>query len=126
MQAVMVKVFDNAYLSNVTGYVDRANSHAVPVSAESVRINGTLIQLAGTNTPKLELQLEGSYDGQVWTVAGLSSALIQLTSPPGVKQSSALLAVDYAYVRLRATVSQTTGTDTKALFDAELVFSHQA
>jgi hypothetical protein len=124
---VPVPVFDNSFLSKASGFVERCNSHAVPVSAPSVRIDATLVNSVG-NGDQLVLQLEGSYDGQVWQTTALSSAAIDFGANPSVpvnRQSTALIAVDYAFVRLRATLSQSVGTDARALFSAELVFSHQ-
>ena len=122
-----IRLYDRAFLSKESGFVERCNSHAVPVEGNSVRVNATLINSSG-NGEQLVLQLEGTYDGQVWLTNNLTNAAISFgpnPTTPNVSQSTSLVTLDYAFVRLRATVSQSVGSDAKALFDAEVVFSNQ-
>jgi len=121
MRSHMETMFSRAWLSNVSGYVERANSHALAPPAESVIIHGTVVNAEGS-TWSLELQLETSYDGQVWKTHG--SALTITTSDPQAKSSVSAITLDEAYVRLRANFVTSEGTGS-VLFDARLVFTHQ-
>ena len=126
----MVKVFERVYLSDETDYVERVVAHAVACAAETVVLHGTLINHSGTEIT-LTLQMEGSYDGQVWQTIGLTAAGQKVEfntgdpTSPATKNTTAI-AVDYAFLRVRATIdSDGQPPDGKALFDAELVFLHQ-
>lgn len=128
---VQVRMFERAYLNTDTasGFVERFNSHAVPVQGNAVMANATLINsvnLSGTDA--LQLTLEGSYDGRVWLTTGLSGSTVEFSTntPDNQSFSSLLNNLDYAYVRMRAAMkSGSTATNVEALFDASIVLSHQ-
>lgn len=102
----------------------RVNSHAVVPTAETIMVQATVHNMTAGST-SLKLQLEGSYDGQVWLTTGLSTADITFTgSAPLSQQSTTKVAQAYAFIRLRATVSIPTEGGI-ALFSANVVFSHQ-
>ena len=112
-------MFARAFLSTSSGFVEEAVSHAIAVPMNSVVIDATVANFSSTSA-QLFLTAEGSYDGSVWkTVTSLD---VNIRNVPFGHDSSGVVDVDVAYIRLRAAV---TGTNEDALFDASLVFSHQ-
>ena len=124
MSAERIKVFDNAYLSDRTDFVERQVSHVIAVPNETLVVHGSVINFAGT-APSISIQAEGSYDGQAWQTTGMPTA-VSIASSPEAKASNAV-AIDYPYVRLRATVFSEgmPSPDGEVLFDADVVFTHQ-
>ncbi|MEE9394380.1 MAG: hypothetical protein V3W41_17930 [Planctomycetota bacterium] len=118
----------NALLSNVVttpALVDEIDSEAVTAPTHSMRVNVAILNLEGTSA-SLKVAVLGSYDGVVWQVKGLSGATVTVNAasdaPPVTEASSAVVDVDYPFIRLRAAVS---GTGATVRFDSELVFSDQ-
>lgn len=121
--AVNEKVFDQVFLSTDTanGFVEEVVSHAVRVAGNSLKIDAIVVIIDSGGT--LTLQLEGSYDGQVWSTASTISTSISGTTGPNQRASGLLSHTDYPFVRLRATIS---GSGTKqVLFSGWLAFSEQ-
>ena len=128
MDIVREVMFDNAYLDTAAGHVSRCNSHAITMQGNRVMINATLVQSNATEGDTLVLTLEGSYDGQVWLTTGLGSVTFTLATdvaPDNLASSTAIDDVDYAYLRLRANLTQSGAPEPRAIFDADLVMSHQ-
>ena len=127
-EAVRVRMFDEVYLSSDTaaGLVERVNSHAVVPEFETVAVHGTVYYAARGGGYTLALALEGSYDGQTWLTTGLSAAAVAITDTDlEAKASSSTVASDYAFMRLRATVTIPETENAAVRFSADLVFTHQ-
>ena len=122
--ASVVPIFDEIYLSDIatpTLMVSRVNSESVQPPSETVAIQATLHNATGRDV-EVELILEGSYDSKAWEETTLT---LRFASPIVVpSQGSTSVAIDYGYVRLRATVESTENAG-KALLSAVLVFTHQ-
>ena len=128
MHATKEILFENAFLSTdtVSGFVERVNSHAVVPTSETIMLQAIVHNMDTAELVQLDLKLEGSYDGQVWLTTGLSTADITISdTSPQSKSSTSKLAVDYAFIRLRATAS-TLDSAGSVLFSANVVFTHQA
>ncbi|MCB9833812.1 MAG: hypothetical protein H6807_15225 [Planctomycetes bacterium] len=75
---------------------------------------------------KLNLRMEGSYDGLVWLTTGLTDSSLRLQysgSGPAFKATVAAATIDFALIRVAALLA--TGGNAKALFAADLVFTEQ-
>lgn len=121
-------IFDEAYLTDSgSSAVTRVTSHAVAPSSQSVVLQATAVNAAG-NRPAVTFVVEGSYDGHVWLTSGLSGVGFALdnldTEAPKEGASTAFVDVDYAYLRVRATVTSNDNAG-EVIFSANLVFSHQ-
>lgn len=120
------RMFDAAFISNVTDYVDNFNSHAIPVTGNAIILEATLHESSNLGaTDLLTLSVESTYDGRVWKSVYDSSTNVVFNSD-GVQEDKGLVisSVDEAYVRVRAALS---GTATMtAIFSATLVCSSQA
>ena len=130
-QVIEHELFEEVYLSSASGYVDRCNSHAVAMEGNRVVISATVHQVGnGAASDKLTLQLEGSYDGQVWLVHDTGTLEFDVDGstdvPPDNKSSTALDDVDYAYVRLSAVLTDNdSGGTLIVLFSSEIACSAQ-
>ncbi|MCB9833815.1 MAG: hypothetical protein H6807_15240 [Planctomycetes bacterium] len=129
-QVVEHELFSNVFLSSADSYVARCNSHAITMAGNRVVLNVTLIQSTGAESgDTLTLQVEGSYEGQVWKTGSLGSVVYTLLteSPPDNKTISvAIDDIDYAYMRLSADLSDAGGASTvQVLFSASIVCSEQ-
>lgn len=115
-----IRLFTDVYLDGDvgSGAVERVVSRAVRPSAALVTVYGVVHQMTG-NSYKVLLQLEGSYEGSRWVLLG---SALQIGGAPAPGAASPL-AVDCAFVRLRAYVPTTGSPLTRARFDAGLVFS---
>lgn len=128
MDIVREVMFDNAYLDTATGHVDRCNSHAITMQGNRVILNGTVVQSTTLGGDTLDLQLEGSYDGQVWMTTGLGSVTFTLAPglpPANAASSIAIDDVDYAFLRLRSELTLQDAHEPRVMFDADLVMSSQ-
>ena len=131
MDIVRTNLFDNVYLASDDDFVDQCNSHAVTMQGNRVMISATLVQSINTAaSDTLTFTLEGSYDGQVWKTNGLGQLVLSLNSdspPDNSASSTAIDDVDYAFLRLRATLldNEVVTERLRVLFDADLVMSHQ-
>ena len=110
-------VFKNQFLSTATGAAAVITSQAVRMDGNAAVLTVTLINVSGTVT--ITFILQGSYDGLAWTDigTGVSPALTAF----GVSTQSAA-SVNYAFLRVRASLS---GTTVAILFDATVAMSAQ-
>ncbi len=116
MNSTAIAVFENALLSNATGYVAEWNSGAVPVNGNRVAFNAIVKNMTGTSA-RLKVSIEGTYDGQSWVFIDANATTVNL----GTLSDAPITAVGFRFVRLRALyTASSTGT---VIFSAQLAFS---
>lgn len=119
--ATIESVFEDAFLSNVAGYSSRQVSGLVTVDRNTVVLIAVVKNLSGTGA-KLSLLPEGSHDGQVWVTTDFTAMDIS-SSIETMSQTS--VTIDYAFVRVRATFTTTSGTGS-VVFSSQLALTQQS
>lgn len=124
--SVVIHVLDQVCLSDFTGLASATSSEPVAVPRNRVVLSATLLK--GVNSGEFDgtvgLQLEGTYDGRAWLATGLPrlNFTVLAGSSAGPEEAhTSKTAVDFAFLRVRATVAA--GGSGTAKADASLSFS---
>ncbi|MCB9833814.1 MAG: hypothetical protein H6807_15235 [Planctomycetes bacterium] len=111
-----VEVFKNQYLEDSTITMTSA---PIPARGNKVVVSVTVLSALDSGTVTT-VALQGSYDGKAWVGTTLTTTTLPITGVMGYGSGS-LSNVDFAYVRLAASVS----ASDKTIFDASVAFSKQ-
>jgi hypothetical protein len=122
VENIEISVFEDEVLSDATDMVERTVSRATQVPANTVRLSVLVKNL--TAGGRIHFKVEGSYDGKRWSTTGLSGLdILNVGTSPTSQPSGSPVAIDYAFLRVRAYV--TGGPGVYSIFSGSLTFSHQ-
>ena len=124
------KVFNREHLERTgspSSDVGKLVSQSFSVKRNSVKIDVTVVNSFGLGpSNKLRILLEGSYDGKTWQLDGLTGTSKQVeigAAKPLNRQSTDTIKTNYAFLRLKANLIGSGSF--QAIFNANLIFTHQ-
>ncbi|MCB9833813.1 MAG: hypothetical protein H6807_15230 [Planctomycetes bacterium] len=108
MQEALEVDLGRIFVSTATNCVDQAHGPVVQVRGNTAVLSVTVESAASLGTFDLDVQVEGSYDGVVWSTSDIDDLSCGFTVAEPANQASNGIPIIYPYLRVRTTVSQGT------------------